>query len=163
MFALGILYLGVSLGYVQLLSTALIGNLAIITAALIVITSARHGDGVIGKIISGVGGLYAGVGHFSDILSYSRLLALGLATSALAFAVNLITSMVVDVPYVGFILAALIFIVGHLFTLAINTLGAFVHSARLQFVEFFGKFIGGTGRSFAPLQRSAQYIVTTKK
>ena len=66
--------------------------------------------------------------------------------------------MVVDVPYLGFILAAAILLVGHLFTLAINTLGAFVHSARLQFVEFFGKFITGTGKEFKPLSRTENYV-----
>ena len=49
-------------------------------------------------------------------------------------------------------------VVGHLFTLAVNTLGAFIHSARLQFVEFFGKFITGTGREFAPLSRTEKHV-----
>jgi V/A-type H+-transporting ATPase subunit I len=159
MFSVGIVYILSSTGYVQLLSVEVIGNLAIVCAVLIVLTSGRNGEGVIGKVVSSFAGLYAGVGYFSDILSYSRLLALGLATSALAFAVNLIAGMVSGVPYVGFLLAAIILIIGHAFTLAINTLGAFVHSARLQFVEFFGKFITGTGRDFAPLRRSEKYIV----
>ncbi|NCN12070.1 hypothetical protein GW937_01990 [Candidatus Kaiserbacteria bacterium] len=158
MFTLGILYVGTMTGYVQLLTTEQIGNLAWVAAALILLASGRNGKGIGGKIISAAAGLYAGVGHFSDILSYSRLLALGLATSALAFAVNLIASMVVDIPYVGFIIATIILIIGHVFTLAINTLGAFVHSARLQFVEFFGKFISGTGKEFSPLARKETYV-----
>jgi V/A-type H+-transporting ATPase subunit I len=82
-----------------------------------------------------------------------------LATTALAFAVNMIAGMVFNSEsYITYVLAALILIVGHLFTLAVNTLGAFIHSARLQFVEFFGKFITGTGREFSPLSRSQKHI-----
>ena len=158
MFFIGIAYVAVSTGYVSIISTDILGNLAIVAAVLIVLAGGRHKGSVIQKAISSLAGLYAGVGYFSDILSYSRLLALGLATSALAYAVNLIASMVSGVPYVGFILAAAILIVGHLFTLAINTLGAFVHSARLQFVEFFGKFIAGTGKEFSPLTRKSEYV-----
>ncbi len=157
-FAVGILYIATVTGYSDWLTADQLGNLAIIGAVLIVLSSARHGESILQKFISGAIGLYAGVAHFSDILSYSRLLALGLATSALAFAVNLIAGMLVDVPYVGFILAGAILLVGHLFTLAINTLGAFVHSARLQFVEFFGKFISGTGKEFSPLTRKKKFI-----
>jgi V/A-type H+-transporting ATPase subunit I len=53
---------------------------------------------------------------------------------------------------------AVILIVGHLFNLAVNVLGAFIHSARLQFVEFFGKFIEGTGRNFKPFKRDERYV-----
>lgn len=158
MFAIGILYVLTSVGYTNIISINQIGNLAIVAAVIIVLASGRTGEGVVGKIIAAFLGLYAGVGFLSDILSYSRLLALGLATSALAFAVNLIASMVIGVPYIGFILAAVIFLVGHAFTLIINTLGAFIHSARLQFVEFFSKFIVGTGKEFTPLSRSEDYV-----
>ncbi|MCA9362353.1 V-type ATP synthase subunit I, partial [Candidatus Kaiserbacteria bacterium] len=106
------------------------------------------------------GALYGSIGYFSDILSYSRLLALGLATTALAFAVNLIASMIFDKEsIITWIFAGLVLLIGHVFTLAVNTLGAFIHSARLQFVEFFGKFIVGTGREFKPLMRSERHVI----
>lgn len=125
----------------------------------IVLTSARHGTNIFSKLLKGFMGLYDGVGYFSDILSYSRLLALGLATSALAFAINLIAGLIGGmIPYVGPVIAVLILIVGHLFNLAVNTLGAFIHSARLQFVEFFGKFIGGTGKTFQPFKRTERFV-----
>lgn len=158
LFFVGILYVLVSIGYTSILSVEQIGNLSLVGAVMIFIAGARSEGNIFSRLISGLAGLYAGVGHFSDILSYSRLLALGLATSALAYAVNLIASMLSEVPYVGFLLSAIILIIGHLFTLAINTLGAFVHSARLQFVEFFGKFITGTGKEFTPLRRKKKYI-----
>jgi len=111
------------------------------------------------KITKGLVSLYDSIGYFSDVLSYSRLLALGLATSALAFAVNLIAQIIGDmVPYVGPVLMVAILIVGHIFTLAVNALGAFIHSARLQFVEFFGKFITGNGRGFTPFKREERYV-----
>lgn len=110
------------------------------------------------KPVKGVLSLYDIVAYFSDMLSYSRLLALGLATSALAYAVNLIAAMVKDVPYFGFIFMAAILIVGHLFNLALNILGAFIHSARLQFVEFFGKFVQGSGRNYLPFKRQERYV-----
>jgi V/A-type H+-transporting ATPase subunit I len=91
-------------------------------------------------------------------------LALGLATTALAFAINLIAGIVYDsVPYLGPVFALMVLFIGHVFTLAVNTLGAFIHSARLQFVEFFGKFVAGTGRSFAPLARTEKHITVAKE
>jgi V/A-type H+/Na+-transporting ATPase subunit I len=128
--------------------------------ALIVATQGRKKENIFMKVIFGVSSLYAVVGFFSDILSYSRLLALGLATTALSFSVNLIALMLVDmIPYVGYLLAIPILIVGHVFNLAVNSLGAFIHGARLQFVEFFTRFIVGSGRQFHPFKRSERYVI----
>ena len=125
----------------------------------LILSGARHGKTILQKISKGLLSLYDIIGYFSDILSYSRLLALGLATSALAFAVNLIAGLIGHmIPVVGPIIAVGILIIGHLFNLAVNTLGAFIHGARLQFVEFFGKFITGAGRSFHPFKRNERYV-----
>ena len=159
LFTLGILFVGVVTGYVTFIATDTIVKLVYLGFALVALSAARKGEGIAGKLIAVLAALYNDtIGYFSDILSYSRLLALGLATSALAFAVNLIAEIVSGTPVVGPILAVMILIIGHLFALVINTLGAFIHSARLQFVEFFGKFISGTGRAFAPLSRSKKHI-----
>lgn len=158
MFCMAILYLATVTGYATMLLPDQIINLMYVGVVVIILSSGRHGKTIFEKIKSSAASLYSSIGYFSDILSYSRLLALGLATTALAFAVNLIAGMVVDVPYVGAILAFIILAIGHLFTLAVNTLGAFIHSARLQFVEFFGKFITGTGKEFAPLKRTEKYV-----
>lgn len=159
LFTLGILYLANALGYADIFTAQQIINLVYVGLVLVVLTSGRHGKGVFGKVAAAASSLYASIGFFSDILSYSRLLALGLATTALAFAVNLIAEIVSDsVPYLGPVLALIILVIGHAFTLAVNTLGAFIHSARLQFVEFFGKFIAGTGKEFSPLSRSQKYV-----
>ncbi|MBP6881411.1 MAG: hypothetical protein KBC35_02190 [Candidatus Pacebacteria bacterium] len=157
-FTAGILHLLTSLSLTEILSTEQTKNLLLIGVVLIMLGGGRSGKGIFGKFLGAAAGLYAGVAYFSDILSYSRLLALGLATSALAFAVNLIATMVVDIPYIGYVFAGVVLLIGHLFTLVINTLGSFVHSARLQFVEFFGKFIAGSGKEFTPLTRKKQYV-----
>ena len=159
MFAVGILYLAAVTGYTAILTTGQIINLAYVGIAMIILSSGRKGDTVFQKVQNAAGALYSSIGYFSDILSYSRLLALGLATTALAFAVNLIAEIVSgSVPYLGPILGFVVLVIGHLFTLAVNTLGAFIHSARLQFVEFFGKFIEGTGKEFSPLSRTEKYV-----
>ncbi len=120
---------------------------------IVVAGAVKSKGGVFSRAFSGVLNLYNFVGYLSDVLSYSRLLALGLATSALAFSVNLIAGMAYGVPYVGWLLFALILLVGHFFNLAVNILAAFIHTARLQFVEFFGKFVGGNSRQFKPFFR----------
>lgn len=159
-FSLGIAYVGVVTGYLTGITETQIINLLYVGVVLIVLASGRHGTTLLEKVQKSALSLYDSIGYFSDILSYSRLLALGLATTALAFAVNLIAEIVSDsVPYLGPVLGIVVLVIGHLFTLAVNTLGAFIHSARLQFVEFFGKFIVGTGREFKPLRRSHQYVL----
>ena len=96
-------------------------------------------------------GSYGISAFVGDTLSYCRLLALGLTTSIVAMSFNLLGGMVKGIPYVGMILFILILIIGHLFNFAISVLGAFVHSMRLIFVEFFGRFYESGARPFQPL------------
>ena len=130
----------------------------------LILTQGRSAKNPFLKLASGVISLYGLVGYFSDILSYSRLLALGLATGIIAMVINLIAKLTIDmVPYVGWIIAIVILVGGHIFNLVINTLGAFIHSSRLQFVEFFPKFMGeGGGKIFQPFRKEAKYIRITK-
>lgn len=86
-------------------------------------------------------------------------MALGMVTAGIAMAVNIIAGIVGGVPVVGIIMAGIVLLVGHLFNLAINALGAFVHTLRLQYVEFFPKFFTGGGRKFEPLSRESKYTV----
>ena len=160
-FCVAIAYLGVFTGYIDFATPEQLINLIYVGLVAVVLASGRKGQTILEKVQSAALSLYASIGYFSDILSYSRLLALGLATTALAFAVNLIAEIVSGTPYVGPVLAIVVLVIGHLFTLAVNTLGAFIHSARLQFVEFFGKFIAGTGREFKPLKRTALHVVVS--
>ncbi len=103
--------------------------------------------------------LYGLLSLFGDVLSYSRLLALGLATSVIATVVNTIAEMAWEIPFIGPIAMVLILILGHLGNLAINCLSGFIHTARLQFVEFFGKFYEGGGKEFKPLRQEGKYLI----
>ena len=87
---------------------------------------------------------------------YSRLLPLGLATGVIAQVVNQMGSMGGNGIF-GVILFIVVFIVGHTLNLAINLLGAYVHTNRLQYVEFFGKFYEGGGRMFNPFKENTKY------
>ena len=80
-------------------------------------------------------------GFMGDVLSYARLLALCLATGGIAMTVNILTSMVDQmVPFVGIILAIIIFIFGHIANFMFQVLGAFINALRLNYVEFFSQF-----------------------
>lgn len=113
------------------------------------------------RFFGGLYGLYGISGYLSDILSYSRLLALGLATTVIAMVVNTLCETALGIPWVGWLLAGLIFVGGHLFNLAISFLGGFVHSMRLQFVEFFSKFFKSGGKPFRPFELESKYVEFT--
>ncbi len=113
------------------------------------------------RIAGGAGSLYDIVGYFSDILSYSRLLALGLATGIIAMVVNVVAGIAMEmipVAGLGFFVAGIVLIIGHLFNLTVSTLGSFIHSARLQFVEFFSKFMEGGGTVLKPFSKQGRFV-----
>jgi len=126
--------------------------LSIIAAVGLVLTQGRSKKGIVSKLISGVLSLYGITGYLSDVLSYSRLLALGLASGVISSVLSILGSMGGD-GIVGIILFIVVMIFGHVFNFAINALGSFVHAARLQYVEFFGKFYEGGGEAFNPLMK----------
>ena len=109
------------------------------------------------RLALGAYDLYNITSWLSDLLSYSRLLALSLATGVIASVFNQMGSMMGD-GIVGIIFFIIIFVVGHLFNMGINLLGAYVHTNRLQYVEFFGKFYEGGGRPFNPFKQETKYI-----
>ncbi len=125
--------------------------------ALIALTQGRSQKNILLKIPTGIFRLYDTIGYLSDTLSYSRLLALGLATAIIGLVVNMIANLFKGVPVVGFLIFIIILIGGHTFNLSINLLGGFIHSARLQYVEFFTKFLEGGGRRFEPLKKNNVY------
>lgn len=136
--------------------------MAIAGAAGLVLTQGRHKPTVIGKITSGVMSLYDVTSYFSDVLSYSRILALGLATGVVGSVVNIMGTMAGG-NIIGVILFIVIFAAGHMLNLGINALGAYVHSARLQYVEFFGKYYEGGGKKFDPLKIKTKYVKVTEE
>jgi V/A-type H+-transporting ATPase subunit I len=131
---------------------------ALVLAILLVLTQGRSQQNVIVKLLTGVLKLYDTVGLFGDVLSYSRLLALGLSGAAIASAFNGIAMMTKSLPYgLAYITVPVILVGGHTFNLVMNCLGGFIHSARLQYLEFFSKFFEPGGRMFRPLKRVEKY------
>lgn len=129
---------------------------SILGAVGIVLMSGRANKNFGLRIALGAYDLYNVTGWLSDVLSYSRLLALGLATGVIAQVVNQMGSMGGKSVF-GVILFVIVFIIGHVFNIAINLLGAYVHTNRLQYVEFFGKFYEGGGRAFHPFRENTKY------
>jgi V/A-type H+-transporting ATPase subunit I len=111
-------------------------------------------------LIKGLGGLYSLISFASDLLSYSRILALGLVASVIAQVINMLTNLGSSGP-VGFIFMIIVMILGHGLNLAINLLGTFVHAARLQYIEFFGKFYEDGGEAFKPALPAEEYSEDT--
>ena len=127
-------------------------------AALIVLTAGRSGKNIIGKLGGGLYALYnTASGYLGDILSYSRLLALCLVTGVIANVVNLLAAMPGNI-----LLFIVIFLVGHTINIAINLIGTYVHTNRLQYVEFFSKFYEGSGRTFTPFKINSKFFTIRK-
>lgn len=135
--------------------------MSIIGAVGIILTGGRSKKGL-GKIIGGLGSLYGITGYLSDVLSYSRLLALGLASSVIASVVNTMGTFG-GAGIKGALLMTFAFVVGHTYNFAINGLGSFVHSCRLQYVEFFGKFYVSGGEAFQPFGENTKYIAIQRE
>ena len=134
------------------------GYMLIAGVVLLVLTAGRSSKNIFGKLFGGLYALYnTATGWLSDILSYSRLLALGLATGSIASVINLIGTMPEN-KIIKLVLLIVVFVIGHTANLAINLLGAYVHTDRLQFVELFSKFYTGGGREFEPLTVNTKYL-----
>ena len=108
------------------------------------------------KPLKGLLAFYDVINYASDLLSYSRILALGLTSAVIAQVVNILGTMIGPSP-LGFVVLVIAFIFGHALNIALNVMGTFVHSARLQYVEFFGKFFEDGGRAFDPLKSNSEY------
>lgn len=125
-------------------------------ALTIVATFGRAQKNPVMRVLMGFKGLYNLINYASDLLSYSRILALGLAAGVIAQVVNLIATMGgLTVP--GILLMVPVMVFGHVLNIGINLLGAFVHTSRLQYLEFFGKFYEDGGEPFTPVIPSEKY------
>lgn len=135
-------------------------GLAMLSAGFLIILlmKGRASKNPFARIGSGILGLYDITGYVSDVLSYSRLMALGLSTGVIAQVVNTMATLA-GKSFVGIIMFFAIFLIGHSINFSINMLGAYVHTNRLQYVEFFGKFYEGGGRKFSPLKMNTNYYI----
>jgi V/A-type H+-transporting ATPase subunit I len=116
------------------------------------------------RVGSGVYKLYnVATSSLGDILSYTRLLALGMATGGIAMVINVVAMIAKDIPIVGIPAMIFVLVAGHSFNIAVNALGGFVHSARLQYVEFYPKFFEGGGRAFRPFRKELKYTTLAEK
>ena len=131
---------------------------ALIGLIIIVFFSPNPSKNPIKRIMGGLLKLYGITSFFSDILSYTRILALSLATSVIAMVVNMLASLV-GPSILGIIIAIPILLVGHIMNLALSGLSAYVHTTRLQYVEFFGRFYTGGGEAFNPFKGKTEYVV----
>ncbi len=119
--------------------------------------------GALGRIGAGFFKLYGATGLLGDVLSYSRIMALGISTGLIAASMNKLALMTWGIPIVGAVICV-IFLVGlQIFSLLINSLSAFVHAARLHYVEFFTKFYESGGEAFKPFTRESVYYDIRKE
>lgn len=130
-----------------------------VSAGVIILFKGRKRKNIFGRLMIGVFSLFGlfgfsgAVSYTQDVVSYARLFALGLATAALAQAINSIAVIFTGlIPVVGILVGVLIIIGGHLINLIINAFGGFIHTCRLQYVEYFTKFFEGGGRIFKPFK-----------
>jgi V/A-type H+-transporting ATPase subunit I len=123
-----------------------------------------------GKLGGPINVIYSITGYIADVSSYTRLLALGIAGSVIAFSINLILGLMYhslmpkEITPLSAIYAALLlivlavaFIAAHSFNIFINSLGCFIHTMRLHFAEFFGKFYESGGEKFAPFKAKRRF------
>jgi len=160
------------------LLTRVSGGLVVLSAAGLVLTQGRDQEGWPARIVTGLVSLYGILGSYGttsfvgDVLSYSRLLALGLNTYIVGMSFNIIATIVPEIVtsvfpalggamsawWCGGVLVVLVMIAGHLFNFVMSILSAFVHSARLILLEFFGRFYQGDGRWFEPHGFSSESV-----
>lgn len=147
---------GKSRGWSPLL-VKIFGYIALAGAVLIVAFSARNRKGGT-RVAAGLYNLYGITGYIGDFASYARIMALCLSGTYIGFSFNLIASMLAAHGIPALIISIVILAFLHLFNLFLSGLSAYVHSMRLIYVEFFGKFYEGGGRAFKPLRPEAKYI-----
>ena len=143
------------LGLPQYFEYVAVGGFAV-GSLLIVLTGGRAEKTKGAKIGQGLYALYGITGYVGDLVSYTRLMALGLAGGSIAGALNLLIG---ELPGVAAIIfGPIIFVLAHVFNLLLSLLGAYVHTARLQYVEYFAKFYDGGGKPFRPFKASEEYM-----
>ncbi len=152
------IFLILGLGMLFLPEYATIGKwLALSGAAIIVLFAGRSSKNIFARLGSGLYALYGATGFLGDIMSYTRILALSLSTVVIGYVMNLLAGMIQG-SLLGIFLSIFVYLVGHIFNMAMGLLSAYVHTSRLQFIEFYTKFYEGAGYEFRPLGYQLNYI-----
>lgn len=124
-------------------------------AAVVLFNGIGHRIG--GYLLGMFSGAYKLVNYFSDILSYARLFGVGLVGCVIAYVANFLCGMFAGAGVIGIILGGIVAVLFHALNIALSLLSAYIHNARLQFVEFFGKFYEGSGAPFTPMASKLRY------
>ena len=150
----------ISLAKIGMLPTwpVFICTILLLAAAGVIVLGSQREGGRGERLGMGLFNLFSAIFYLGDVLSYLRLMGLGLVTAGIAMAVNLIAGLFSDmIPILGVVVAVIVLIIGHVGNLLLSSLSAFVHTLRLQYVEFFPKFFTGGGAEFRPFARVWKY------
>jgi V/A-type H+-transporting ATPase subunit I len=141
---------------------ATVGGITAGASLLLAMLTAGRKEKFFGKFTKGFGAAYGVINYASDILSYARLYGLMLSGAVIAQIIAQYSTQFITSGNVLLIaLGILILLVGHGFNLVMNLLGAYIHDARLQYVEFYGRFFEGEGELFKPLGSQHKYVYVT--
>ncbi|MGX6979520.1 V-type ATP synthase subunit I [Vagococcus elongatus] len=158
----GIIVLASGMLFLDNQGFVIIGSaVAILSALSIVVVPIIQSKSKLKGLAKGMYGLYGITGYIGDLVSYTRLMALGISGGSIAAAFNMIVGFMP--PVAKFSIGIVLLIVLHGLNIFLSLLSAYVHGARLQYVEFFGKFYTGGGRAFNPLKTEEKYINIEKK
>ena len=150
---------------------AYVGGIAAGAMLLTAMLTAGRKEKILGKFTKGFGAAYGVINYASDILSYARLYGLMLSGAVIAEIVSGYaltgyggsTGMIVSGNAGLAVLGVVLLLLGHLLNLALSLLGAYIHDARLQFLEFYGKFYDGEGELFSPLGSKHTHVFIVPK
>ncbi|MGM0216121.1 V-type ATP synthase subunit I [Enterococcus sp. AZ109] len=135
--------------------------LAIVSALSVIVVPILQADSKLTGLAKGAYDLYGVTGYIGDLVSYTRLMALGISGGSIAAAFNMLVGYMP--PVARFTIGILLLIALQGLNIFLTLLSAYVHGARLQYVEFFGKFYSGGGRKFTPLKTAEKYFTIEKK
>ena len=140
---------------------SIVGSIALYVALgaliLAIVCAGLGTKGFKGKLTKSFGSVYGIINYFSDIMSYIRIFGLMLSSALIGNVVNMLGTMVSEGGGFGYVFAALVLVLAHLFNLVMGILSVYIHNGRLQYVEFFGKFYTGDGQLFVPFGSDTRY------
>jgi V/A-type H+-transporting ATPase subunit I len=159
--ASGILLLLTGAGIIKGMNPKIFGFIFAACLVGLAATQGRESKSIGGKIGGGLYGVYGLTSYIGDIVSYTRIVALGLSGAYIAFSFNLMSGLIPGT--IGrLIFGGLIAVFGQVLNFGLSLLGAYVHSSRLQYVEFFGKFFDGGGKVYRPFATESDNVSIKK-